>query len=171
MTDRPDWFDDPRVESLAHALVDSANTANPHEYMIRAHELLTLLDWAKANGELGHSHNVEYRSQNSAGIIPLQWHSDEHSGKLPGVDKVLLDENIITQADIDARIELTPEDVGRTVIDDHDVEWEIIANRGGHFACWSETRGMRVFAKNGYLVRDTNSARYLIRWNTGDGDG
>ena len=57
---------DPRIESLARALCVAAgqewnvpydpppvvNTAQFHT--IRARELLTLLDWAKANGELGH---------------------------------------------------------------------------------------------------------------------
>ena len=181
----------PRIESLADA-VRASNTGDEEfeqEEVVFARRFLAALDWAKENGELGQARSdaLSEQVQVNQTLNPrMFWMPPAEPPLLPGVDKVhvdpsivtsadvdevLLDANIITQADIDARIELTPEDVGRTVIDDHDVEWEIMYNRGGHYACWSETRGMRVFAKNGYLVRDTNSARHLARWNTGDSDG
>ncbi len=61
---------DPRIESLARALWeaewpdmaklkpgDKYYIADVHEtHFSRARELLTFLDWAKENGELGHEH-------------------------------------------------------------------------------------------------------------------
>ena len=99
--------EDPRTERLARKLAERIGNncfeleqrqlpsvlacMQCRQFRNDAAKLLFFLDWAKENGELEHDHNVQWESDTGAGVIPLQWHSDQHSGKLPGVDKVHVD--------------------------------------------------------------------------------